>query len=113
MLQKSPVLTPSLENLSYILRHREWWPEGFEWDFRCYGTCALGLSEALWDQTVASLNNETFFQNMDTIEEYDRIFTTPAGKAAIWRYFRGRDYAMKSVTSEQVADQIDQYLASR
>ena len=48
MLQKSPVLDPSLKNLSYILRHREWWPDGFEWDYRYCASCAIGLCEKLW-----------------------------------------------------------------
>jgi hypothetical protein len=48
MLQKSPVLTPSLESLSYILRHREWWPDGFEWDFQACSGCAIGLCEELF-----------------------------------------------------------------
>ncbi len=39
---------PSLENLAYMLRHRETWPEGFRWSYRNYNTCALGLADQMW-----------------------------------------------------------------
>jgi hypothetical protein len=42
------LLVPSLENLAFMLRHPETWPEGFEWDYGCYAGCAVGLAHRLW-----------------------------------------------------------------
>ncbi len=39
---------PSLENLAYVLRHRETWPQGFVWDYRYSPSCAMGLTHMLW-----------------------------------------------------------------
>jgi hypothetical protein len=39
---------PSPAALAYILRHKELWPPGFEFDYSdcCY--CAMGLADQLW-----------------------------------------------------------------
>ena len=114
MLQKSPVLTPSLENLSYILRHREWWPDGFKWDFRYCSECALGMSRLLWGVDPDTLDDSRLRPSPITWElnpSYQEIFCTPAGKASLWLRLWDYDRAMKSVTPEQVADQLDKYLA--
>jgi hypothetical protein len=39
---------PSVEGLIYALRHPETWPEGFEWYFNNFRTCAMGLAYRLW-----------------------------------------------------------------
>jgi hypothetical protein len=94
-------MTPTLENLATVLRHRQMWPEGFEWDYRCCESCALGLA---WRLGMISL---------DTIhtaaEEFDipyyvamRIFLLLAAKCG----------GMRDITPEHVADAIDAYLAT-
>lgn len=45
---KPDLSMPSLENLAYVLRHRETWPPDFEWDYRKLSCCAVGLSIRLW-----------------------------------------------------------------
>jgi hypothetical protein len=40
---------PSLENLSYALRHPETWPKDFVWDYGECNDCAMGLAHRLWD----------------------------------------------------------------
>lgn len=111
MLQKSPVLTPSLENLSYILRHREWWPEGFEWGFAECRTCAIGLCQELWGH-----NPNRFFPEVDPFDHqlnpsYRHIFCDSRGKGGILSWIIKPE--MSDVTPEQVADQIDRYLAKQ
>ncbi len=39
---------PSLQALSYLLRHRELWPRGFKWDYASRSRCADGLGERMW-----------------------------------------------------------------
>ena len=43
-----PLDIPSLEALSYALRHRELWPSGFVWEFNNCNRCAMGLAWRLW-----------------------------------------------------------------
>jgi hypothetical protein len=44
-----PDLTvPSLENLAFMLRHRETWPADFEWNYVYLETCAIGLADRMW-----------------------------------------------------------------
>jgi hypothetical protein len=115
MLQKSPVLTPSLENLSYILRHREWWPEGFQWDYRYTDCCAIGLSKELWGIDPTGLHHGLRDSDLtwEASPSYIRIFASRSGKIAWWRQFPWNYYRqMSSITPDQIADQIDQYLAS-
>jgi hypothetical protein len=109
MLQKSPVLTPSLENLSYILRHREWWPDGFHWNFRHPDTCGLGLCRQLWGIWPSDLSDGLKDQSEDSA--YLRIFINASGKGTWFRRFVW-PLMHSQVTPEMVADQIDQYLAS-
>ena len=114
MLQKSPVLTPSLENLSYILRHREWWPDGFEWNYRCEGTCAIGLCRELWYTTPAGLHEGLRDSELtwEASPDYWRIFASRSGKIAWWKQWPWNYKSqMASITPEQVADQIDRYVS--
>lgn len=106
MLQKSPILDPSLKNLSYILRHKEWWPEGFAWDFRYCSHCAMGMCEELWSKPTFLLSDAEF-----CFEEGNGIFSRPV---SMWKMpFRRHWTRMEAVTPEMVADRIDAYLASK
>lgn len=42
--------TPSLPALAFLLRHPEYWPEGFVWDYRYRRQCALELASLTWDR---------------------------------------------------------------
>lgn len=92
-------LEPSLRNLAYVLRHKEMWPKGFEWNYPNFTGCAMGLSEELWNKSVYS----------EYLDEVDRkIFIRPV---SLFRHpltgFNGR---MQMVTPEIVADRIEKYL---
>jgi hypothetical protein len=39
---------PSFEGLAYLLRHKEFWPEGFAWDYSEIRKCAIGLTNSYW-----------------------------------------------------------------
>jgi hypothetical protein len=111
MLQKSPVLTPSLENLSYILRHREWWPEGFRWNYKYCGHCAIGLCGKLWKIDPRQLSPGLLDSELtwEYSPDYRRIFIDSRGKGGILSWIIPP--SMSDVTPEMVARQIDRYLA--
>jgi hypothetical protein len=116
MLQKSPVLNPSLENLSYILRHREWWPEGFSWDFRFVDRCGIGLCHKLWNLNPGDLNGhlQDRPESLERSRDFVRIFCNPSSDLSWWRrYIFRQQRDMKSVTPEMVADRIDAFLAKQ
>lgn len=109
---------PSLKGLSYALRHPETWPEGFYWDFNDCEQCAMGLAHQLW--------NFIEFKNDDN--DNDRAVSAMARKFAMpyktadeifmgsgnWnKDFLGREKPFGSITPEQIADQIDKYLANQ
>lgn len=43
---------PSLIYLADYLRHPEWWPKDFAWDFNHCTTCALQLAYLLWPEEM-------------------------------------------------------------
>jgi|ERR1700691_905373 len=97
---------PNLAHLSHVLRHRELWPAGFEWDYRSCKHCAMGLAGRLYAEcchkrpTVSSLACSFGIERPVA----SHIFAGLGG----WRglIFKGL------VTPEQVADAIDARLAS-
>lgn len=116
---------PSLEALSYALRHPETWPDGFYWHFSECENCAMGLAASLWGKIRVGLNlvepeltDEEL--NRRTVSDIARLFAMPYLKAdAIFmgrgdwmptkgHFFKSKDF--NAVTPEMVADQIDKYL---
>ncbi len=102
--------TPSLERLSYLLRHRELWPKGFEWDFPRCDSCAMGLAIAMWHLTpITRKSREEYYndwylaisQNFDLDSKTMRMFCSPSGY----------EVSKYTITPEMVADKIDAYLA--
>lgn len=98
---------PSLKALSYILRHKELWPEGFEWGFTRCESCAMGLAYELWQLgnrkrcTIFSMGRkltEVFAMKRET---FSNIFEDKRPLYHTW-----------NVTPEMVADQIDNHLVS-
>lgn len=97
----------SLEGLSWRLRHKETWPEGFEWNYAVCGMCAIGLARSLWMLPInflahASRNMAAGFQIPEDVAF--RIFINLEGNEG---FFFGR---RSSITPEHVADAIDEYL---
>jgi hypothetical protein len=108
MLYRVPLDHPSLEALSYLLRHKEYWPAGFEWEFQSYGSCALGLADKFWHNFGYEVDG--MFADIP-YTTYQKIFihsdTKPPVKV-FWLFRRERYH--EEVTPEMVADQIDDYL---
>jgi hypothetical protein len=106
MLKASPIFKPSLQSLSYILRHREWWPDGFVWDFKFHTSCACGLAYRLWPQLRLI---DLFIRDDDFKHIFIRADTKPPVKVW-WLYERTRYHT--EVTPDMVADQLDEFLAA-
>ena len=103
-----------LRQLSYLLRHPEFWLKRFTWDFtsvlrpdgRC-GTagCALGIAQSVWnivegDNTFVSMRCDEYGELFGmTASDVNRIFFTEHGKPSL-----------SDVTPIDVADAIDRYL---
>lgn len=121
---------PSLENLSYALRHPDTWPANFTWSFERYSTCAMGLAHQLWSSIVPPPLQDSTQCNLGSsimakvfampFEEAKNIFfglgpksgwvpTRTAGH--LW--WKKTLHINGAVTPEMVADQIDKYLAER
>lgn len=106
---------PSLENLSYVLRHPDMWPEGFIWNFNHCDSCAMGLAHSLWS-AIPSTNRDTGSSIMARSfamphEDANLIFMSARGKKKILGFIPSTPYN-RDVTPEMVADQIDKYLAT-
>lgn len=96
---------PSLAGLSWMLRHKEAWPEGFVWDYRNCASCAIGLSDKLWDflargSALYQMANVFRMGYLDT----GAIFFDLAERLKVKR---------SAITPEDVADAIDAHLASQ
>lgn len=85
---------PTLEGLSYMLRHKEMWPEGLEWNFSCRGGCAIGLGDRVWG-----------ICSVDGLIDSDADYETWCAL-----FLAGRH---GTVTPFMVADRIDAFLARR
>ena len=103
---------PSLQGLSYVLRHKELWPEGFEWNYRDCRRCAMGLAVELW-QEVKWHWEDGERNNITSPEIMAKAF--PIEKIAAHEIFCGAAYVhniyMGKVRPAMVADDIDAYLA--
>ncbi len=94
-------LTPNLQNLATVLRHREMWPDGFDWDYSNCSTCAIGLA---WRLGMISR-----YCTHKAAEEFG-IPDNVATRIFIWLVRECGE--RKNVTPEHVADAIDAYLAA-
>lgn len=93
---------PSLQALSYVLRHRELWPEGFKWDFTLCTNCAMGLTSKLWN--VYAYDPYKIGEELGISGEQAQDFF-----CIVNAWVKGKPSA---VTPEMVAEQIDLYLAN-
>lgn len=97
---------PSLQALSYALRHRETWPADFRlkgWYFPIHEECAMGLANTLWNL------NPTFVATPQMAE----VFGISQEKAdyIFLGGFRPSSEFIRDTTPEMVADEIDKLLA--
>ena len=93
----------TLESLSFILRNRQFWPRGFEWNYMRCGSCALGLARDLWWSHRPNGDNVYAVASELSADEesMNPIFTGLAIKL---------NKQMIQITPEHVADAIDAYL---
>lgn len=93
---------PSLKALSHILRHRELWPTGFEWNFSHCPTCAIGMARELWfsDRALWEAEDEFHVRCGYSDLAHTEMFVVGA-------------FGPVSVSPEMVADRIDAFLALR
>lgn len=105
--QETPFLhdlsKPGLDALSHILRHKELWPAGFEWNYENCESCAIGLAAKLWAIKCPCSRTVAHSMGMPVYAAVD-IFDL-GGK---WK-----PKSIDAITPDMVADQIDKYIASR
>lgn len=96
---------PDLRDLIYVLRHKETWPPGFEWDYRACTTCAMGLAHRIWPDKVTRSTSvamsEAFGMNLDDAQD---IFLKSDN---MWNTIFNR-----GVSPEYIAKRLTRYLAN-
>lgn len=117
---------PTLVGLSYALRHPETWPKGFVWDYNDCRTCAVGLAVRLWNLVGIPLyygedgmSSRAVTTVVSHMSREVALGYTPAsdiffGVRPRRSLFLKRPVGnLEDVTPEQVADEIDRYLATK
>lgn len=104
LTESAPDLSkPSLEALSWLLRHREAWPKGHVWDYSHGRSCALGMCVGQWPAAVPFVSYDRVSAALGVgRDDIDRTF----GQSA---YMPIKDIL---VTPEMVAYRIDTRLRS-
>lgn len=100
---KPDLSKPSLEGLSWLLRHL---PANHIWDFRAVGGktpcgsagCAIGLADAVWGMNTF----RAVYYRLAPESVLDKLFIDALG---------GYGVPHSAVTPTMVADRIDSYLA--
>ncbi len=95
---------PSLQALSHILRHKELWPDEFEWNFADCHHCAMGLAYKLWRDSIESPHARSMSLLGMTINEAYNLFVFPIPPPSPIPW---------DLTPEYIASTIDQYLAEK
>lgn len=117
-----PGTQPSLEGLSWLLRHPRAWPENFWWDYSSTETCAVGLADQTWGLGFQSNPQaEQLARTFDVSWEVARdIFYRVHHQYEVgrrgWRalfFGRATPARLEHVTPGMVADRIDELLARR
>lgn len=108
---KPDLSKPSLEGLSWLLRHM---PATHQWNFMRVGGrhecgsagCALGLAKASWPKTIKRL-----YRHNKTVWDIFPSLT----KATMELLFTNSGYKVSGhlITPQMVADRIDEFLRSR
>lgn len=116
---------PSLENLSYALRHPETWPDGFAWNYADCESCAMGLAAKLWE-SMGEIK-EAYAAKNHNITKMAKAFSLSysASKCIFYdaektRFSRERHFfglierkieaTHADITPDMVADDIDAYI---
>ena len=94
---------PTIGALSFVLRHKELWPAGFEWDYSRCETCAMGLARLMWPKHVEDHNTDSMVKAFGiSHDRAGRIFT-----GSYTYYTRGQISGYEPVRPEHVADALD------
>lgn len=109
--RKEITVAPSLETMSFVLRHPEVWPAGFgPWDYRYAKTCAMELACRLWPS--ASTSNRAFgISESAYLDIFVRACVRPVRFLGLTLWHRRLQ--VHQVTPVMVADTIDACLARR
>lgn len=99
---------PSLERLSYLLRHQELWPKNFKWNFDSCDHCAMGLAIAFWKLETPPIPE--VYVSGDRISEQYRTTRLTFGLKQNSMYMFTHGYG-SSITPEVIADRIDRHLS--
>lgn len=103
---------PSLQRLSYLLRHKELWPEGFTWDFSDCSKCAMGLALAVWNLRPSEVYRGTTLlqpSNSSCSDIMQKTFNMSLQEVNKL-FFGGYDKDAKKITPKIIAKRIDNYL---
>lgn len=133
---------PSLDSLSYILRHPDTWPKNFVWNYAWCSNCAMGLAHKLWKSSIPTPINLKAAENQNTstmaqqfgipYSSAHKIFYEAGASrteiiekqkltsSSFFGFFKTyetvharRVIGNKAVTPEMVADDIDAYLKTK
>jgi len=100
---------PSGAGLSYLLRHRELWPKGFNWDYGNFKTCAIGLAQEVWVEDFKNVPQCSFGQASTYAGDMGDYFgLSPSNARWVFRMsYPSGDYP----TPIEVANRLDKALA--
>lgn len=104
--EKISLEAPSMRALSYMLRHQETWPAGFEWNYRNCHSCAMGLAYKTWKSIQCPDSFEMSRALGMDVEVARGIFCAGPHYA-----FSFAPFDFVNITPEMVADKIDEYAA--
>lgn len=107
---KPEMLAPlkSLKGLAYILRHKEYWPKDFEWEFSNCGKCAMGLAVQIWSKASwPNTSSVAQILNCEATPKLRKIFLAGEG---VYGAKDSSDAEWDKITPAMVADAIDKYL---
>ena len=102
---------PSLSTLAFVLRHRELWPEGFEWDYNDCEQCGMGMAFRLG--LAARPSHETVGPSLDAVTEAFDLSEDAALKLFVYAQMDlpASHRSRRFVTPDHVATLIEQHLA--
>lgn len=112
--------TPSLEGIAYILRHRELWPAGFQWQWAsvynpddCWNRivcgCGLGLALKRWTPNMLRLVMQLGGSKEMYLSAGGKLFGLRSPTIIESLFFTSERDA-EDTMPEHVADRIDRFL---
>lgn len=112
---KPDLSKPSVEGLIWLLRHKEAWPEDFEWDYVAPEKCGAGLGICIWKTHLrADITNFCMsFLGMPEDTVYDIFWRAPRtlGRVGPEASLLSLAAAYNSITPEDIATLLEQYIS--